>query len=328
MIGYRTLAPQDRSWKQRLRLELMRNWQLYLLILPGVIYLLLFRYWPMLGIQIAFKDFKPTLGIWGSPWAASRGETDVLKHFERFLDSKFSLQIISNTVILSLYSLLAKFPCCILLALLMNELRSTRYKKTLQFVTYAPHFISTIVLVGIMQQLFAAPSALMKTGGIVNTLVTALGGQAVDFMHDENTFRHMYVWSGVWSGMGWGSIIYMATLSGVDPEQYEAASLDGATKLQRIFYITLPALIPTAVTLFILDMGRVMSIGFEKAYAMQNELNRPTAQVLSTYVYTQGLNDGNYSFSTAVDLFNSLINLVLIVAVNTISRRVSDVSLW
>lgn len=321
-------VPGRKSWTQRLRNEMAANWQLYLLVLLPVVYLILFHYWPMLGVQIAFKDFKPTKGIWGSPWASSRGQVNVFKHFQRFLRSSYSLQIIGNTISLSLYSLLAKFPCCLLLALMMNELRSGRFKKVMQFVTYAPHFISTIVLVGIMQQLFAAPSALMRTGGVVNTLIQALGGSPVPFMTSETAFRHMYVWSGVWQNAGWGSIIYMATLSGVDPQQYEAAMLDGANKLQRVWHITLPALIPTAVTLFILNLGSLMSVGFEKAFAMQNDLNRTTAQVLSTYVYTQGLVDNNYSFATAVDLFNSVINLIAVVTVNYIGRKTADVSLW
>ena len=253
---------------------------------------------------------------------------NVFKHFQRFLRSSYSLQIIGNTISLSLYSLLAKFPCCLLLALMMNELRSTKLKKTVQVVTYAPHFISTIVVVGIMQQMFAAPSALMRSGGVVNMLIGMLGGEPIPFMESASAFPHMYVWSGVWSSAGWGSIIYLATLSNVDPQHYEAATLDGATKLQKIWYITLPVLIPTAVTLFILDVGHVMNVGFEKAYAMQNDLNRTSSQVLATYVYTQGIKDGNYSFSTAISLFNSVINLVLICTVNFISRKISEVSLW
>ena len=327
-MSTRCVQRPKRTLRARMTREICANWQLYLLVLPGVVFLLLFRYWPMLGIQIAFKDFKPIKGIWRSPWAAERGQINVLKHFARFLNSAYSLRIIGNTLAVSIYSLLAEFPCCILLALMMNELRSERFKKTVQFVTYAPHFISTIVLVGIMQQLFAYPSALMRTGGVVNTLLQALGGSAVPFMTSETAFRHMYVWSGVWQNVGWGSIIYMATLSGVDPQQYEAALLDGANKLQRVWYITLPALIPTAVTLFILNLGSLMSVGFEKAFAMQNDLNRTTAQVLSTYVYTQGLVDNNYSFATAVDLFNSVINLIAVVTVNYIGRKVADVSLW
>ena len=327
-MSTRCVQRPKRTLRARLAREMRANWQLYLLVLPGVAFLLLFRYWPMLGIQIAFKDFKPIKGIWRSPWAAERGQINVFKHFIRFLNSAYSLRIIGNTLAVSVYSLLAEFPCCILLALMMNELRSERFKKTVQFVTYAPHFISTIVLVGIMQQLFAYPSALMRTGGVVNTFIQALGGSPVPFMTSETAFRHMYVWSGVWQNVGWGSIIYMATLSGVDPQQYEAALLDGANKLQRVWYITLPALIPTAVTLFILNLGSLMSVGFEKAFAMQNDLNRTTAQVLSTYVYTQGLVDSNYSFATAVDLFNSVINLIAVVTVNYIGRKVADVSLW
>lgn len=321
------MSAQSKAGSRHLA-HIKRHWQLYLLLLPGIIYILVFKYWPMAGIQIAFKDFKPLKGIWGSPWATSKGSLDLLKHFERFLGSKYSLQIITNTVLVSLYALLANFPCCILLALMMNEIRSRAFKKYVQFVTYAPHFISTIVLVAMMQQMFASPSALMKTGGIVNTVLLALGFDSVDFMTSSATFRSMYAWSGVWSGVGWGSILYMATLSGIDEQQYEAARLDGAGRLQCMWYITLPMLIPTAMTLFILDMGKVMSVGFEKAFAMQNELNRESSQVLSTYVYTQGLGEGNYSFSTAVDLFNSVINLTLIVTVNAISRRVSEVSLW
>lgn len=327
MIINNTL-PKKHSWVQGMKKELVANWQLYLLILLPVAYLFLFKYWPMLGVQIAFKDFKPTKGIWGSPWAVTKGEVDILKHFSRFLRSAYSMTIIKNTVVVSLYSLFAKFPCCLLLALMMNELRSPRFRKTVQLVTYAPHFISTIVVVGILQQIFASPSALMKTGGIVNSIIMALGGKAVPFMESAEAFPHMYVWSGVWSSAGWGSIIYLATLSGVDPQHYEAATLDGASKLQKVWYITLPVLIPTAVTLFILDVGHVMNVGFEKAYAMQNDLNRTSSQVLATYVYTQGVKDGNYSFSTAISLFNSVINLVLICTVNAVSRKVSEVSLW
>lgn len=312
----------------RIKREMYNNWQLYLLVLPGVVYLLLFSYWPMLGVQIAFKDYKPTKGIWGSAWATQRGQVNLLKHFERFLTAKYSIRIIRNTLTLSIYSLLAKFPCAILLALMMNELRSIRYRKCVQFVTYAPHFVSTIVVVGMLQQIFASPDALMKTGGIVNTALSAMGLPTVKFLTSETAFPHLYVWSSVWSSAGWSSIIYLSALAGVDPTQYEAATLDGASKLQKVWYITIPVLIPTAVTLFILDVGHIMNVGFEKAYALQNDSNRTASEILSTYVYEQGLRDGNYSFSTAVSLFNSLINLVLICLVNMISKKVSEISLW
>lgn len=312
----------------RVKREMYNNWQLYLLILPGIVYLLLFSYWPMLGVQIAFKDYKATAGIWRSPWATQRGSVNLLKHFQRFLNAKYSMRVIGNTIVLSLYTLIAKFPCSILLALMMNELRSVRYRKCVQFVTYAPHFVSTIVVVGIIQQIFASPDALMKTGGIVNTILDSMGLPTYKFLTSESAFRHLYVWSGVWSSAGWGSIIYLAALSGVDPQQYEAATLDGASKLQKVWYITIPVLIPTAVTLFILDVGHMMSLGFEKAYAMQNDSNRTASEILSTYVYEQGIREGNYSFSTAVSLFNSAINLILIWSVNKISGKISEVSLW
>lgn len=328
MMKTQSSSAPKKSLMTRASIELKKNWQLYLMVLPALVFLILFKYWPMLGIQIAFKDFSPTKGIWDSPLAKSHGEVDIFKHFSRFLRSKYSLQIIMNTVTLSLYALLAKFPCCIILALLMNEMTNLGYKKVVQFVTYAPHFISTIVIVGIMQQIFAYPSALMKTGGVINSVILSMGGEAIHFMESPAAFKHMYVWSGVWSGVGWGSIIYMATLGGVDPQQYEAATLDGASKLQKMWYVTIPYLIPTAVTMFILDVGHLMNLGFEKAYAMQNNLNRESSQILATYVYTQGLGDGNYSFSTAVNLFNSLINLVMVFSVNAISKKVTETSLW
>ena len=272
----------------------------------------------MFGTQIAFKDYKATKGIWLSPLATQRGEVNIFKHFQRFLNAKYSMRVIGNTIVLSRYTLIAKFPCSILLALMMNELRSVRYRKCVQFVTYAPHFVSTMVVVGMIQQIFASPDALA---------MISMGMEPIKFLTDETVFRHMYVWSGIWSNAGWGSIIYLATLSGVDPEQYEAATLDGAGKLQKIWYITIPVLIPTVVTLFIMDVGHMMNLGFEKAYALQNDSNRTTSEILSTYVYEQGLREGNYSFSTAVSLFNSAINLILIWTVNKISRSVSENSL-
>ena len=304
------------AWK-----SIKNNYMLYLFLVPALVYVAVFCYAPMYGVQIAFKNFKASKGIMGSAWVG-------LAHFKTFFSSPRFMLLLTNTLSVSVYSIIVGFPIPIILALLFNYVQYPWFKKFAQTVSYAPHFISTIVLVAMMQQMFASPSALMKTGGIVNTVLLALGFDSVDFMTSSATFRSMYAWSGVWSGVGWGSILYMATLSGIDEQQYEAARLDGAGRLQCMWYITLPMLIPTAMTLFILDMGKVMSVGFEKAFAMQNELNRETSQVLSTYVYTQGLGEGNYSFSTAVDLFNSVINLALIVTVNAISRRVSEVSLW
>ena len=327
MTAYHIQHPKKKL-SERIVRELCNNWQLYLLVLPGVIYLLLFRYWPMAGVQIAFKDFKPILGVWRSPWASERGQINVLKHFVRFLNSAYSMRIIGNTLAVSVYSLLAEFPCCILLALMMNELRSGRFKKVMQFVTYAPHFISTIVLVGIMQQLFAAPSALMRTGGVVNTLIQALGGSPVPFMTSETAFRHMYVWSGVWQGTGWGAVIYIAALAGVSPELHEAATIDGASRLQRVIHINLPSILPTIMILLIMRIGSLVNVGYEKVYLLQNDLNQEVSEVISTYVYERGILNTSYSFTSAVGLFNNLINVALLLLANAFSRKATDTSLF
>ena len=315
-------VPGRKSWTQRLRNEMAANWQLYLLVLLPVVYLILFHYWPMLGVQIAFKDFKPTKGIWGSPWASSRGQVNVFKHFQRFLRSSYSLQIIGNTISLSLYSLLAKFPCCLLLALMMNELRSERVKRVVQTITYAPHFISMVVMCS-MIILFLSPSS-----GVLNRIIEILGGQSVYFMGKPEYFKTIYVLSGVWQNTGWSSIIYMAALSGIDPQLHEAATIDGASRLQRVWHINLPGILPTAVILLIMNCGSLMSIGFEKAFLLMNDLNRAAAEIISTFVYQRGLIDRNYSSAAAIGLFNSAINLVLLLGVNAIARRVSDTSLW
>ncbi|MDP4152548.1 MAG: ABC transporter permease subunit [Bacillota bacterium] len=307
-----------------MRKAFANNWDLYLLLVPVIAYFIIFAYWPMFGVQIAFKDFKSAPGIWGSPWTAQHG----LKHFIRFFNSSQFINIVWNTISISIYSLVARFPIPIILALLINELKSVKFKKTVQMVTYAPHFLSTVVLVGMISVLFSAPSALMETGGIVNTIIIKLGMQPIKFVTDPGWFKHLYVWSGIWQSTGWGSIIYIAALAGIDIQQYEAAMVDGATKMQRLIHVTLPGIMPTAITLFILDVGKIMNVGFEKVFLMQNGLNLSAAQVISTYVYDVGLKGAEYSFSTAVGLFNSAINFALLIAVNNISRKVSETSLW
>ena len=321
MTAYHIQHPKKKL-PERIVRELCNNWQLYLLVLPGVIYLLLFRYWPMAGVQIAFKDFKPILGIWRSPWASERGQINVLKHFVRFLNSAYSMRIIGNTLAVSVYSLLAEFPCCILLALMMNELRSERVKRVVQTITYAPHFISMVVMCS-MIILFLSPSS-----GVLNRIIEILGGQSVYFMGKPEYFKTIYVLSGVWQNTGWSSIIYMAALSGIDPQLHEAATIDGASRLQRVWHINLPGILPTAVILLIMNCGSLMSIGFEKAFLLMNDLNRAAAEIISTFVYQRGLIDRNYSSAAAIGLFNSAINLVLLLGVNAIARRVSDTSLW
>ena len=298
----------------RLRRNILRNWQLYILILPATAYFLFFCYGPMYGVQIAFKDFIPTKGITGSPWVG-------FKHFETLFHTYSFGNIFKNTISLSLYSLAAGFPIPIILALLLNEVDNKFFKKLVQNVTYAPHFISVVVLVG-MLNVFMSPT------GVINAIVRAFGGETQLVLANSALFNDLYVWSGVWQGMGWSSIIYLAALSGLDMEVHEAARVDGATRLQRMWYINLPTLVPTIVILLVLDSGRIMNVGFEKVFLMQNNLNLDTAEVISTYVYKIGLVRAQYSFSAAVGLFNNIINLVLILLVNTISNKISGTGLW
>lgn len=295
--------------------RLLRCWQLYVLVLPALIWLLLFAYLPMYGIQIAFKDYKVNLGMLGSPWVG-------LKYFEQFINLPNFDTLIRNTLLISVYSLIFGFPAPILLALMLNQVRSKRYKSFVQTVTYAPYFISTVVLVS-MLNIFLTPSS-----GFVNKIITSLGGRAITFMGDPKWFRTVYVASGVWQGCGWGAIVYLAALGGVDPSLYEAAVMDGATKFQRLLHIDLPCILPTIVIMFILNMGNLLNVGYEKAYLMQNSLNNQVSEIISTYTYKIGLQNAKYSFSTAVGLSNSAINFVLVVSTNYISRRLTQTSLW
>jgi len=292
-----------------------KNWDLYLLMLPVVIYFIIFKYAPMYGVQIAFKDYIATKGIWGSPWVG-------LKHFNRFFRSYHFESVVRNTLGISIYQLLAGFPIPIILALMMNEVRKQKFKKAVQTVTYSPHFLSTVVLVGMMT------SMLSPRNGIINQLIKGLGMEPIYFMAEPGWFKSLYVWSGVWQNAGWNSIIYMAALSGIDPQLYEAAIVDGATKRQRIWHITIPGILPTAITLLILNTGNIMDVGFEKVYLMQNGLNLTVSEVISTYVYKEGLVGADYSFSTAVGLFNSVINFILLIIVNKISKKATETSLW
>ena len=285
------------------------------MFLPVLVFFLVFHYAPMYGVQIAFKKFSAVRGIVGSPW---RG----LYYFQQFFDSYLFGELIGNTLGLSLYSLAVGFPTPILLALMMNELRSERVKRVVQTITYAPHFISMVVMCS-MIILFLSPSS-----GVLNRIIELLGGQSVYFMGKPEYFKTIYVLSGVWQNTGWSSIIYMAALSGIDPQLHEAATIDGASRLQRVWHINLPGILPTAVILLIMNCGSLMSIGFEKAFLLMNDLNRASAEIISTFVYQRGLIDRNYSSAAAIGLFNSAINLVLLLGVNAIARRISDTSLW
>lgn len=295
--------------------SLKKHWELYLLVLPPVLYLLIFKYIPMVGVQIAFKDFSVVKGIWDSPWVG-------LKHFEAFFESPNFWLLIKNTIGISFYSLLAGFPIPILLALALNEIRTGFFKKSVQMVTYAPHFISTVVMVSIII-LMLSPHV-----GVVDRLFSFLGFPMTNFMGIPEYFKSIYVWSGVWQGMGYSSIIYIAALASVDPSLYEAARMDGASRLRKIWHIDIPALVPVTVIMLILSLGSIMGVGFEKIFLMQNPLNTSASEVISTYVYKVGLIGANFSFSSAVGLFNSIINLILLVVVNAISRKVSQNSLW
>ena len=303
--------------KHSIKRSILLNWQVYLILLPSILYLIIFVYVPMYGILIAFKDYRPRLGIFASEWVG-------FKYFLQFFSFGSFRQIVSNTIILSIYILCAGFPLPVLFALALNSFDHPRLKRLIQTVTYAPHFISIVVIVG-MLNLFFAPSQ----GIIVNILrFFKLTDQPLMTLMDPAAFRHLYVWSGIWSSLGWNSIIYLGALSAADPALHESAKVDGANKMQRIIYIDFPTILPTIVILLILNCGGIMNVGFEKVFLMQKALNIRTSEVISTYVYKVGIGNGQYSLATAIGLFNSGINFIMLLAVNKIAKKVSDYSLW
>lgn len=290
-------------------------WHLYLLILPAVVWTVIFCYWPMYGVQIAFKDFSFGAGIAGSEWVG-------FEHFQRFFDAPSFYQVLRNTIGISLYGLIVGFPLPIILALMLNELRSRKFKKSVQMITYMPYFISTVAVSG-MILLF-----LKKDTGVINALISAFGGERTEFIAKPEYFWSITVWSGVWQGLGWASIIYIAALSGVNPELVEAAKIDGASRFQKIRYVDIPAIMPTIIILLILDIGTLLSVGAEKVLLLQNSLNLDTSEVIGTYVYRIGILGAQYDYSAAIGLFNSLVNVILLIIVNAASRRISQTSLW
>lgn len=285
------------------------------MLTPALLYFAIFRYGPMYGLQLAFRDFMPNLGISGSEWIG-------LGNFRRFFNSYHFEVLLKNTLTLSLYQLLVGFPLPILLALSLHALENKKVAKCIQTIVYAPYFISTVVLVGMINIFFS------MNGGLVNSLLALLGKEQILFLGKASYFPSLYVWSGVWQSTGWSAIIYLAALSSVNPELHEAAKIDGAGRFQRILHIDIPHIVPTIITLLILNAGKIMSVGFEKAYLMQNSLNLEKSEIISTYVYKVGLLEGQYGFSTAVDIFNAVINCVLLVLVNWLSKKVSGSSLW
>ncbi len=294
-----------------------KNYQLYLLLLLPVVWLVIFRYVPMYGVIISFKNFNAREGILGSPWVG-------LRYFERYINSFYFERTILNTVGISFFQLVASFPVPIILALAMNSSLRRRFTKAVQFIVYMPHFISTVVMVGIIIE-FLNPRV-----GIVNILLQTVGFPARDYMAAPEFFKSIYVFSGVWQNAGWGTIIYLAALSSVDPELHEAATIDGASRFQRIRHIDLPGILPTATILLILNLGRVMQVGFEKVFLMQNNLNLQSSEVIATYIYKVGLASAapSFSYGAAIGLFLSVINLILIVSVNGVAKRLGQTSLW
>jgi len=292
-----------------------KRWQLFLFIAPAVIYILIFAYYPMFGVQIAFKDFTPGKGIWGSPWVG-------FKHFARFFKSYQFSKVITNTLRLSLYSLIVGTPLAIFMSLAINIVRNVRFKKIVQTMTYMPHFISVVVLVGMIIQ------TLNPIMGLYGTLYRVLGGTGYprDILTRASVFPHLYVWSGIWQGLGWSTIIYLAALSNVDLELHEAAQIEGANRFKRIIHIDFPVLLPTASILLILRAGSIMNVGFEKVFLMQNSANLALSEVISTYVYKVGMSGGGtqFSYASAIGLFNSVINCIILVMVNFFSRRVEE----
>jgi len=308
-------APYRPEKRAKALKRIWKNWQLYAFIFPAFASIVLFSYVPIYGVQIAFKKFVPTKGIWGSEWVG-------FDHFVRFFDSYYFGDLIFNTMGISLYSILVGFPIPVLLALGLNELRNGFFKKSVQTITYAPHFISIVVMSGIIIA-FLSPET-----GIVNRFLGLFGIEPIAFLSEARWFKSVYVLSDVWQSMGWGTVIYMAALAGIDPQQHEAAIMDGASRIRRIWHINLPGIAPTMIILLILSTGGILNVGFEKILLLQNQLNMDSSDVISTYVYRSGLKQAQYSFSSAVGLFNSVINFIILVAVNWIARRKSETSLW
>ncbi|MGG1517592.1 ABC transporter permease subunit [Paenibacillus oryzisoli] len=312
----KSIQPSTRIKKSRIGLlrDIRSNKLLYVMLVPVLLYYVVFHYVPMYGAIIAFKDFSPRLGIWGSDWVG-------FEHFQAFFTGPYFWRTMKNTVLISFYQLLFGFPAPIVLALLLNEVKHALFKRTVQTVTYMPHFISLIVICGILKDFTSSE-------GVINDIVAFFGGTRETFLLDPSFFRTIYVSSGIWQNIGWGTIIFLAALTGIDQEQYEAARIDGAGRWKQMLNVTLPGLMPMIIILLILDIGRMMNVGFEKIILLYNPGTYETADVISSYVYRVGLQDFNYSFSSAVGLFNAAINFALLISSNWLSRKFNETSLW
>lgn len=305
---------KEKSWIMNTRRELRKNGSLWLLVLPVLVFYFIFHYMPMYGVLMAFQDYAPRLGISGSDWVG-------LKHFTAFFQSSDFHRVFGNTLKISFATLIFGFPAPIILALLLNELPFQRFKRGVQTLSYLPHFISLVVLCGMIKSFVAGD-------GIIGSVVNRLTGNSASLLMQPNMFLPIYVISNIWQGVGWGSIVYLAALSGVDPQLYEAAEIDGAGRLRKIWKIALPSIVPTIVTMLILRIGQIMSVGYEKIILLYNPVIYDVSDVISTYVYRMGFGNQNWSYSTAVGLSNSVINLILVVGANFLSRRLSETSLW
>ncbi len=299
---------------QVIRSDLKRHWAIYVMALPVIAYYLLFHYGPMYGLQIAFKDFSTVKGIWGSPWVGFR-------HFESFFNGIYFWRLIKNTILINVYELLFGFPAAIVLALLLNEIRNSMFKRVVQTISYLPHFISIVVVAGMMVDFLGRT-------GLINQIIASFGIEPIDFLKEASWFRFLFVSSGIWQGIGWGSIIYLAAMATIDPTLYEAARMDGANRWKQTLHITIPGIMPTIIILFILNMGNMLSVGSEKVLLLYNPLTYETGDVISTYVYRKGVLEASYSFTAAVGLFNSIVSFILIVSANSISKRLTENKLW
>ena len=294
----------------------LKAWQLYVLLIPALLWADIFAYYPMYGVVIAFKDYKIRAGILGSPWA-----DPILKYFQQFFSTSIALNAIKNTIVISLESLVIAFPIPIIFALLLNQIQGNRIKKTIQTISYAPYFMSNVVVVSIISVFFAA-------NGVVNNLVTSAGGKETLFTSLPEWFRTLFIGSNIWQTMGFNAVIFIAALTAISPDYYEAATIDGASRFQRILYIDIPMILPTIILMLILQIGNIMNVGYEKAYLMQNGSNTIVSELISTYVYKVGLQTAQYSFATAVGLFNSVVNFIILVTANFIAKKVSDISIF
>lgn len=320
MGSYNALAKTGKTEKlgtrKKLFSEIWKHRYLYVLLLPGILYFTLFKYFPIAWLGISFQDFKLLKGITGSEFVG-------LKNFYDFFSSPDCWMIIRNTLILNLYSILFEFPMGVIFALFLNEVRITKFKKTIQTISYLPHFISTVVLVGLINSMLSS-----LPPGPVFKLISGITGANTSILGDETYFRSVYTVSSIWQQTGWNAIVYIAALSNIDPTYYEAATVDGAGRLRQLVYITIPCILSTVIMMLIIKVGNIMTVGFEKAYLMQSDTTRQVSEIISTYVYKRGMSDSDYSYATAVSLFNSTIGFILVVLCNKLSRHISEYSMW